>query len=183
MTWEGLNPPYATIVADPPWDYSDGFPPHMQGATRAASRGALAYSMMTVADISALAVPELVAADAHLYLWTTNRYLEASFEVVRSWGFRPSQVLAWCKSPRGIGPGGAYATNIEFVVAARRGTLSTIKRHPTSWWSWPRCGHSRKPAGFADVVEQVSPGPYCELFAREPRLGWDHWGYGYEGVA
>ena len=22
--------------------------------------------------------------------------------------------------------------------------------------------------------------PYVELFARQPRLGWDHWGHGYE---
>jgi len=26
------------------------------------------------------------------------------------------------------------------------------------------------------VVEQVSPGPYVELFARRHRLGWDVWG-------
>lgn len=23
MTWEGLSPPYATIVADPPWPYEN----------------------------------------------------------------------------------------------------------------------------------------------------------------
>ena len=37
-----------------------------------------------------------------------------------------------------------------------------------------------KPAGFMDLVERVSPGPYVELFARQPRLGWDSWGHGYE---
>lgn len=26
--------------------------------------------------------------------------------------------------------------------------------------------------GFLDLVEQVSPGPYCELFSRRARLGW-----------
>lgn len=26
MTWEGLSPPYATIVADPPWTYEQGGP-------------------------------------------------------------------------------------------------------------------------------------------------------------
>src|SRR5690606_28122022 len=42
-----------------------------------------------------------------------------------------------------------------------------------AWWTWPRGSHSEKPAAFMDVVESVSPGPYVELFARAPRLGWD----------
>jgi N6-adenosine-specific RNA methylase IME4 len=53
-------------------------------------------------------------------------------------------------------------------------------RVDSSWWCWSRGPHSVKPAGFLDIVEQVSPGPYVELFARQPRLGWDSWGYGYE---
>lgn len=36
--------------------------------------------------------------------------------------------------------------------------------------------NSRKPDGFMDMVEQVSPGPYLELFARRARFGWDVWG-------
>jgi N6-adenosine-specific RNA methylase IME4 len=36
--------------------------------------------------------------------------------------------------------------------------------------------HSAKPDGFLDVVEQVSPGPYLELFARRARFGWDYYG-------
>ena len=46
-------------------------------------------------------------------------------------------------------------------------------------WS-PRSAHSVKPPAFLDMVERVSPGPYVELFARAPRLGWDSWGKGYE---
>jgi N6-adenosine-specific RNA methylase IME4 len=26
------------------------------------------------------------------------------------------------------------------------------------------------------MVEQVSPGPYLEMFSRRARLGWDTWG-------
>ena len=36
--------------------------------------------------------------------------------------------------------------------------------------------HSGKPAGFYELVEAHSPGPYVELFARRMRLGWDAWG-------
>jgi N6-adenosine-specific RNA methylase IME4 len=52
-----------------------------------------------------------------------------------------------------------------------------------SWFMAPRGAHSVKPPLFADLVEQMSPGPYLELFARQPRLGWDSWGYGYEQKA
>lgn len=49
-----------------------------------------------------------------------------------------------------------------------------------SWFTASRGAHSEKPALFADLIERMSPGPYVELFARQPRLGWDHWGHGYE---
>lgn len=55
-----------------------------------------------------------------------------------------------------------------------------LERVDRNWWEWPRGPHSVKPPAFLDIVEQVSPGPYVELFARSPRLGWDSWGYGYE---
>ncbi len=46
----------------------------------------------------------------------------------------------------------------------------------TRWFTWPRGRHSEKPAALYDMVEEVSPGPYLELFARRQRLGWDTWG-------
>jgi N6-adenosine-specific RNA methylase IME4 len=46
------------------------------------------------------------------------------------------------------------------------------------WFNWKRMGkaHSRKPDAFIDMVEQASPGPYVEMFARRARFGWDYWG-------
>jgi N6-adenosine-specific RNA methylase IME4 len=138
------------------------------------------YSTLPLAEIGALPVDEIAAADAHLYLWTTNRYLRSSYSVAEAWGFRPSQMLTWCKTPRGIGPGGAFSNTTEFILYARRGSLAYKDRIDTTWWAWPRASDSVKPGGFLDIVERVSPGPYLELFARQPRLGWDAWGYGVE---
>ncbi len=45
-----------------------------------------------------------------------------------------------------------------------------------SWYLWPRGEHSAKPEAFYDLVEQVSPGPFVEMFSRRARLGWDTWG-------
>lgn len=36
--------------------------------------------------------------------------------------------------------------------------------------------HSAKPDAALDLIEQVSPGPYLELFARRARFGWEYAG-------
>jgi N6-adenosine-specific RNA methylase IME4 len=172
-----LSPPYSTIVADPPWYYEQGGP---YSGVWASGPRVPPYSSMSVAEIRDLPVGDLADADSHLYLWTTNRYLRESFALAEWWGFDHSQVLTWCKPPKGIGPGGAFCTTTEFVLFCRRGSLAPLQRVDSSWWLWPRGPHSVKPAAFLDLVEQVSPGPYVELFARAPRLGWDSWGHGYE---
>lgn len=185
MTWEGLSPPYRTIVADPPWHYdaqwhggirTDGVRDHDRKAS-------FHYSTMSLSEIAALDVASIAAENAHLYLWTTNRYLHNAFHVLEDWGFQYSQTLTWCKTPHGIGPGGAFSSTTEWVLFARRGSLPPLQRVDSTWWHWTRTPHSVKPSGFLDVVETVSPGPYVELFARQPRLGWDAWGWGYEETA
>lgn len=186
MTWEGLTPPYATIVADPPWVFEGRRRPFSSTALRAdiATNRPDPYSCMSVEQITALPVMDLAAKDAHLYLWTTNRYLRDAYAVAEAWGFRFSKLLTWCKAPMGIGVGGTFVNTAEYVLFCRRGALKAKRRVETTWWQWPRelqCGtHSAKPPAFLDLVEQVSPGPYVELFARQPRFGWDSWGWGYE---
>ena len=172
-----LTPPYRTIVADPPWSYVKGGP--YTGAFASGLRPP-PYSMMRIQDIRDLPVVELAAKAAHLWLWTTNAHLRNAFEVVEAWGFSHSQTLTWCKPPRGIGPGGAFSNTTEFLLFCRRGSLDPKTRIDTTWFAASRGPHSVKPALFLDLVEQVSPGPYAELFARAPRLGWDSWGKGYE---
>lgn len=180
-TWEGLSGTYSTIVADPPWQYEPwpAFSKTSRGGDTVANRP-MPYSGLSVADIKNLTVSDLAADNAHLYLWTTNRYLRDSYDVAEAWGFRFSQLLVWCKPPMGRGPGGTFSITTEYVLFCRKGKLSHRKGHDTTWWQWSRHGHSVKPSAFLDIVEQTSPGPYVELFARAPRLGWDHWGHGYE---
>ncbi len=36
--------------------------------------------------------------------------------------------------------------------------------------------HSRKPDELYTIIEECSPGPYLELFARRRRAGWVQWG-------
>lgn len=186
---------YSTIVADPPWDHSDGTG---LGLTRgfanplpreAPESTVPPYTAMALDEIRTLPISHLAAADAHLYLWTTNRYLRHVWEIAEFWGFRPVCILTWCKPPHPAPLGGAFRSNTEFCLFARRGNLATTGVAEGRWFIWPRrrgapvrwgerrtTMHSAKPEAFLDLVEQISPGPYLELFARRNRLGWDTWG-------
>jgi N6-adenosine-specific RNA methylase IME4 len=171
---------YRCIVADPPWKLDTG--PDMFGGTGEAGHDTLAYEQMSLEEIRALPVEEHAADDAHLYLWTTNRYVEHAYDVARAWGFKPSVLLVWAKTPRGIGLGDAFRLTTEFILYARRGSLDENCIVETTWFNWPRGRHSEKPDGFYALAESVSPAPYgaedrLELFARAARPGWTAWGH------
>lgn len=183
--WSDLRPPYGTIVGDPPW------PIRWAGGQGGRRRRAvpLAYSTMSIEDIAALEVERLAAADAHLFLWITpglNRE-GVGVAVARAWGFTVVGEIVWEKPNLGMG---AMPRNChEIVLVARRGQPAWRgPRDIRSVQRWPQIYargnggkvHSAKPAAFFDLVQRVSPGPYVELFARQPQLGWDHWGHGFE---
>jgi N6-adenosine-specific RNA methylase IME4 len=167
---------FSTIVADPPWQLDTGEAAF--GSTGSEGHEGLNYFSMSLDDIRALGerlAPHL-PENAHLYLWTTNRYVEAAYQVARDWGFKPSVLLVWAKAPLGVGLGDAYKLTTEFALFARRGSLANLEVSPTTWFNWPRGGHSVKPAGFYELAERMSPGPRLEMFARTARPGWTAWG-------
>lgn len=160
---------YATIVADPPWRYGN-----QRGAV-ARGHARRHYDTMTVEEICALDIASQAAPDAHLWLWGVNQLLDKAFDVVRAWGFEPVTMLTWCKKQPGVGY--YLRNNTEHCLLATRGKPIVPADKPiASWFVWPRSKHSQKPEAFYDLVEQVSPGPYLELFARRNRLGWSTWG-------
>lgn len=172
---------YRTIVADPPWEY-EGFATAPGGERKRGLKpktADLPYGSMTVAEIAALPVASLAADDCRLFLWTTNRYLRAAFDVLDGWGFRYRQTLVWHKTGNPSPFGGSVAPiHAEFLLVAHKGSPSVVERLKSSVVAAnkPRDEHSQKPDVFLDLVEQVSPGPYVEMFARRARFGWDYWG-------
>lgn len=171
------NPPvkrYRTIVADPPWEYEDGFalgPGHGQLEQRP-----LPYPGMTLKEIAALPFLTLADDGCRLFLWTTNRYLPFSFDLLKGWGFKYRQTLVWHKADANL-PASVAPNSAEFILVATRGMVERLQPWPSAVIKTTRRGgHSCKPEVFLDLVEQVSPGPYLELFARRNRLGWDTWG-------
>lgn len=178
---------YRTIVADPPWDIA------WNGATsirmggggrklRPSTIHAMPYQTMTLDAICAIDVASLAAPDSLLFMWATRKVFREgdAAKVARAWGFKPCGEVIW--GLRNPGLGGAIGNDHEPILIARRGTATIDHVSPVgvAFWRQPYSStgkiHSAKPDGFMDFVEQVSPGPYLEMFARRARFGWDYWG-------
>ena len=167
---------YRTIVADPPWPYEDGCVALGPGHGELRARQPLPYSGMSLDAIRAIPVRDLADSACRLFLWTTNRYLPDSFGVLTAWGFAYAQTLVWHKTDVNL-VGSVAPNSAEYLLVGARGAPERGYPARSSVISIPRSGgHSVKPDAFMDVIEQVSPGPYLELFARRQRLGWDTWG-------
>ena len=139
---------YRTIVADPPWDHSDGTGTSMRGGKWVGTT--VPYDCMTLDEIAALPVTGLAERDAHLYLWTTNRYLRESYYIAEAWGFSPVKPLVWVKDPIGFF-GRPFTSSVEFVLFCRRGVLPAKASAGRQWWKWSRGAHSAKPEAFLDL--------------------------------
>lgn len=174
---------YRTIVADPPWEYDEGFPSGVARPDGTFVRWTyeLPYEAMSVEDLAGIPVRELAHPEgARLFLWTTNKYLPAAFGLLGAWGFRYGQTLTWAKTSH-VPP---FTTSIapqasEYLIYAYCGhPAERTGSFPSTVIASPRgkTQHSRKPEGFLDLIEACSPGPYLEMFARRNRMGWDTWG-------
>lgn len=163
---------YQTIIADPPWQERGG------GLIR---RGANRhYDLMSTEDIAGLPVPKWAAANAHLYLWVTNNFLEDGLFVMKAWSFRYVTTITWMKDRFGIGQ---YFRGItEHCLFGVRGQLPYRTRPDGSraqgvtGFIAPRTEHSVKPPDLRRMAELVSPEPRLEMFARQHVNGWDAWG-------
>jgi N6-adenosine-specific RNA methylase IME4 len=179
---------FKTIVADPPWPYktpgkigaSLEHRPNRDKTLGAGNAGSASrYGAMPISDICALKPP--ADDDAHLYLWFTNTFAVEAHDIAEAWGFRPMTILTWTKvKPSGepsMKMGYYFRGATEHILFAVRGSmrLRAQRALPTAYL-WPRTQHSVKPDAFYDLVEECSPGPYLELFARKPRSGWAQWG-------
>ncbi len=168
---------YKTILADPPWEYED-----KKGDLASMGAATSAYSTMPLEGIKRLPVKYIAQEDSLLLLWTTGPKIEEALEVIKAWGFRyRTLAFVWCKlNPLAIGLysglGSWVNSNVEFVLLAKRGSPKRLNKNVKQILFAPRREHSRKPDEIYGRIEQLSEGPFIELFARRKREGWDAWG-------
>jgi N6-adenosine-specific RNA methylase IME4 len=169
---------FATILADPPWQFQN-----RTGKMAPEHKRLLRYPTMELEEIFELPIPRLAAARSHIYLWVPNALLAEGLQVMKRWGFTYKSNLVWYKVRKDGGPDGRgvgfYFRNVtELVLFGVRGSLRTLQpgRTQVNLFQTRKREHSRKPDEIYDLIEQCSPGPYLELFARFPHVGWSQWG-------
>ena len=165
-----MNKKYQTIYADPPWEqtFSGKWKKHQ------ALRN-IEYPTMSIEIIKSLPVGELSNIGCHLWLWTTNQYLPAGFEVMESWGFKYLAPITWVK-PSGIGNYFIHRTQTLLFGYKGKCKFPLLRYKPTVLETSLPKRHSQKPNEFYELIESISPEPRLELFARNKREGWDCWG-------
>ena len=72
---------FKTILADVPY---------MKNQT--GSYGACKhYNLMSHEEIRNMPIKDIAADNAHLWFWTSNSYMEESYDIIRAWGFEPKK--------------------------------------------------------------------------------------------
>lgn len=169
------NSGFNTIVIDPPWK----LPMRGKINVRPNQRTELPYKVMTLQEIKDFPLSDFANVGCHVYCWTTNRMLEDTYEVLRSWDVNKHLVLVACK-PSSSAPCMGYQFATEFVLLGFYGKpMQKFKNMGKKNWfmMFNSAGkHSTKPDEFYRLVEEMSPEPYIDIFARHERRGWDVWG-------
>lgn len=169
---------FQTVLADPPWRFLN-----RTGKVAPEHRRLDRYDTMTVDEIKGLPIDTVTATNSHLYLWVPNALLPDGLKVMEAWGFKYVSNIVWAKRRKDGGPDGRgvgfYFRNVtELILFGVKGKMRTLApaRSQVNMIETRKREHSRKPDEQYDLIEQCSPGPYLELFARYPREGWHVWG-------
>jgi N6-adenosine-specific RNA methylase IME4 len=161
---------YKTIVIDPPWDIK----PLVRTKVVKNDRRSLDYKTMSVDDIKQFNINEFADDICNIFLWTTQKYLPYSFDILKEWGFKFHCLMTWNKE-NGFCPMSFRFTE-EFVLFGYRGGMKLDKIGKSTRFFEKRGRHSRKPNIFFEIIKEVSPEPRVSIFEREKREGFDVWG-------
>lgn len=172
------HPSFSTILADPPWRFTN-----RTGKVAPEHTRLRRYQTMRIEDICELPVKEIANDPSHLYLWCPNALLPWGLQVMKEWGFQYKGNVVWYKIRKDGGPDGRgvgfYFRNVtELLLFGVCGNLRTLPpgRRQVNLIESQKREHSRKPDEVYTIIEECSPSPYLELFARNPRAGWIQWG-------
>ncbi len=161
---------YNLIVIDPPWPINK-----IQRRSRPNQHRPLDYKTMDFERIKELPIEQIADDNAVIFLWTIQKFLRLSFELLDAWGFRYQRTLTWDKQNGMCLFGFHHRT--EFILFGYKGKLNMYPRQkavPTLLVN--KSGrHSAKPDSFYSMIEHFG-NKRIDVFARNERSGWDVYG-------
>jgi len=160
---------FDVIVVDPPWPIKK-----IKRKVRP-NQKAIDYEVMSIEAIKKLPVGRLSSLTSICFLWTIDKFLYISKDIIEGWGFKYHCTMAWNKT-NGISIYG-FNRRVEFIVVGFKGKHEMYPRRKTipTGFTARSLKHSQKPEEFYDFLD-VLPGRKIDLFARGPKKGWYVWG-------
>jgi N6-adenosine-specific RNA methylase IME4 len=160
---------FRVIVVDPPW--------HIQKIKRKVrpNQKRVDYPMLSLNSIKKINISDISADKSICFLWTIDKYLFDSREVLEGWGFNYHCTMAWNKT-NGISIYG-FNRRVEFVIVGLKGKHEPCPKRKTIHTAFTAKSerHSAKPDEFYKLLD-VLPDPKIDVFARKSRKGWQIWG-------
>ncbi|MCD4511518.1 S-adenosylmethionine-binding protein [Brucella pseudogrignonensis] len=171
---------YPVYYFDAPWQF--GVHSEVTGREKSAENH---YPTMPTDDIVKL-MSGLIGGNnpAVCFAWATNPMLPDALRVLDACGFTYVHHWIWDKEVAGTGYWGR--DRHELLLIGRRGDVAAPLpgTQPETVHRERKGKHSAKPAFFAEQIERLYPDlPKLELFCRDPRPGWDAWGFEAAGRA
>ena len=153
---------YDTILADPPWQWSN-----RTGKMAPEYRHLSRYPTLMLQAINAIPLVAVAVAQSRFYLWMPNALLRERLEVIEAWGFQYKTNLIWHKirkdgGPDGRGVGFYFRNTTEMVFFGVRRQLRplTSRRTHINVIKTQQRGHSHSPNELYAIIEARSPGPF-----------------------
>ena len=161
---------YDVVVLDPPWEITW----HLARDSEKAGYKPLPYPTLSMEEIKELELP--CSEDCHVFLWTTQKLLPKSFEILNHWGLEYVCTFTWVKNG-GPQPLNCPQYSTEFFIYAKQGSPRFIetKKFNTALIA-DRGKHSEKPEEFYDLLRRVTAGRRIDMFNRRNIEGFDVWG-------
>lgn len=159
------------ISFDPPWPY-EGESKEITTYDPNGRRVANPYPEMSIEEIKKIEVPS--SDNSVVFLWTTHKFLNDAFDILKTWGFQYKATLVWDKEKMGMGAW--LRMQCEFCLIGIKGKPYWDNTKYRDIIREARREHSRKPDSFFEMVENITLGRKLEYFSREKRNGWEVFG-------
>ena len=165
---------FGTILADPPWRFSN-----RTGKMAPEHKRLMRYETLSMNDIYELPVAQVALPQSHLYLWIPNALILEGLETMKRWGFIYKTHIIWHKIRKDGGPDGRgvgfYFRNVtEMVLFGIRGKIRTLApgRRQVNFVATRKREHSRKPDELYPIIESCSPDRILNcLLVKKEKIG------------